>query len=261
MALRTLAFMIVRQILGLVGLGPPDPVARVTPGPPTSVSATAGLLVQAIPRRHANRRPFAPTAVPPEVLADLCAAAAIEGAHLVVVDFAMRDAVVGVVRAAEPRRRRDPEYLNELAEWTVDIADRRNGMPTLMTSRCSPPGHVRGAQPMRCDSRPPSRPVVACLGSGRLCWNRRGPPVCQSRERAKQGTNDELTVPRNHARRKRPCTPRQTVRIAPPSSRGGPPTSCCLEPEPYAAVQCVPPPHSGGPLVCLLRERIRRVRG
>jgi len=107
----------------------PDLVAQVIPGPPTSISETARLLAEAIPRRHTNRRPFDPTAVPPEVLADLCGAAAVEGAHLEVVDPAVRDAVLGVVRTAEHRRRRDPEYLRELAEWTVDVGDRRDGIP------------------------------------------------------------------------------------------------------------------------------------
>jgi nitroreductase len=107
-----------------------DLVARVTPGPPTPISDTVRLLAEAIPRRHTNRLPFEPTAVPAEVTGDLCAAAAVEGAQLVVVDSsAMRDAVLGVVRTADQRRRRDPAYLRELAEWTESVGDRRDGVP------------------------------------------------------------------------------------------------------------------------------------
>jgi nitroreductase len=111
------------------GAGEPDLVARVWPGPVTSVSETAHLLAQAIPRRHTNRRPFDATAVPAEVLADLCAAAAVEGARLVVAEPAMRDAVLGVVRTAEHMRRHDRDYLSELGEWTADRVDRRDGVP------------------------------------------------------------------------------------------------------------------------------------
>jgi hypothetical protein len=108
----------------------PDLVAQVTPGPNAPVSDTVRLLAEAIPHRHTNRRPFEPTAVPPEVIADLGTAAAVEGAQLVVVDSsAMRDAVLSVVRTAEHLRRRDPAYLKELAEWTQSVGDRRDGVP------------------------------------------------------------------------------------------------------------------------------------
>jgi hypothetical protein len=106
----------------------PDLVARVWPGPAVAASETARLLAEAIPRRHTNRRPFEPLPVPPEVLADLAAAAAVEGGDLVVADPMLRDAVLGVVRAAENVHRRDPDYYLELARWTADDA-RGDGVP------------------------------------------------------------------------------------------------------------------------------------
>jgi hypothetical protein len=106
-----------------------DLVARVRPGPAVAVSETVRLLAEAIPRRHTNRRPFEPIPVRPEVVADLCTAAAVEGGDLVVADPALRDAVLGVVRAAEHVHRRDPDYYVELADWTADLGPRRDGVP------------------------------------------------------------------------------------------------------------------------------------
>jgi hypothetical protein len=106
-----------------------DLVAQVRPGPAVAVSETVRLLSEAIPRRHTNRRPFEPLPVPPEVVADLCAAAAVEGGDLVVAVPTLRDAVLGVVRAAEHLHRRDPDYYVELADWTADLAPRRDGVP------------------------------------------------------------------------------------------------------------------------------------
>lgn len=112
----------------------PDPAeptlaARVRLGPPAPPPATAAMLAQAIPHRHTNRRPFSAVPVPPEVLADLADAAEAEGADLVVADSWIRDAVLGVVRAAEHRRHADPAYRQELAEWTREVPRRRDGVP------------------------------------------------------------------------------------------------------------------------------------
>ena len=106
-----------------------DLVARVRPGPALAVSETVRLLAEAIPRRCTNRRPFEPTPVPPEVLADLCVAAAAEGGDLVVAGPVLRDAVLGVVRTAEHVRRRDPDYYVELADWTGGPSTRGDGVP------------------------------------------------------------------------------------------------------------------------------------
>jgi hypothetical protein len=112
----------------------PDPAqpslaAQVRLGPSVTPPDTAVMLSRAIPHRHTNRRPFSAVPVPPEVLADLAAAARVEGGDLVVADPPVRDAVLSVVRAAEHRRRTDPAYRAELDEWTRDIPHRRDGVP------------------------------------------------------------------------------------------------------------------------------------
>jgi hypothetical protein len=107
----------------------PNLAARVRLGPAVAPPDTAVMLSRAIPHRHTNRRPFAATAVPPEVLDDLAAAARVEGGELVVADPPVRDAVLGVVRSAENYRRADPAYRAELAEWTVEVPHRRDGVP------------------------------------------------------------------------------------------------------------------------------------
>jgi hypothetical protein len=112
----------------------PDPAeptlaARVRLGPPVPPPDTAALLSRAIPHRHTNRRPFTAVAVPPEVLADLVAAARVEGGDLVVADPSVRDAVLSVVRTAEHRRRADSAYRAELDQWTREIPHRRDGVP------------------------------------------------------------------------------------------------------------------------------------
>lgn len=110
---------------------PADPslAAQVRLGPVVPLRDTAVMLARAIPHRHTNRRPFSAVPVPPEVLADLAAAARVEGGDLVVADPPVRDAVLSVVRAAEHRRRADPAYRAELDEWTREIPHRRDGVP------------------------------------------------------------------------------------------------------------------------------------
>jgi nitroreductase len=107
----------------------PDLVARVTVGSPIRPTETARLLAQAIPRRHTNRRPYADVAVPQEVLAELTAAAATEGATLTVLDRPATVGVLSVVRTAEARWRNDPAYWAELGRWTRQTPGRRDGVP------------------------------------------------------------------------------------------------------------------------------------
>ncbi|HEX7746412.1 MAG TPA: nitroreductase family protein, partial [Micromonosporaceae bacterium] len=103
--------------------------ARIALGPPVPPPDTARLLAQAIPRRHTNRRPFAETPVPPEILDDLARAAEAEGGTVTVAEPAERDAVLSLVRTAEHRRRGDPAYRTELEAWTREVPHRRDGVP------------------------------------------------------------------------------------------------------------------------------------
>jgi hypothetical protein len=106
----------------------PDHVAAVTVGPPVSVSPTARMLAQAIPRRHTNRRPFTNVGIPPEVLTELIEASAMEGGRLTVADPGARESVLSLVRLAETTERRQPSYWMELGDWTGG-SPRLDGVP------------------------------------------------------------------------------------------------------------------------------------
>lgn len=107
----------------------PDLVARVRPGRFVAVSETARSLARAIPHRRTNRRPFADTPIPNEVLAELAVAARAEGATLTVADDTGREAILSVVRVAEARRRAQLGYRTELERWTLASYGRTDGIP------------------------------------------------------------------------------------------------------------------------------------
>jgi nitroreductase len=118
-----------QPILALLPDGPQgDRVAQVTVGPFTHPTPTSQILAEAIPRRRTNRRPFADIAVMPHVLADLEQAALAEDASLAIADEPGRVALLSIVRTAELRRRRDPQYWLELAAWTLRRG-RSDGVP------------------------------------------------------------------------------------------------------------------------------------
>jgi hypothetical protein len=103
--------------------------ARVTPGQPRPPTLTARLFAWAIPRRHSNRQPYSPKPVRIEVLDELRAAAAAEGARLVIATPERRRLIFDLTRVAERRQRRNTAYRRELAEWTGDRSDRFDGVP------------------------------------------------------------------------------------------------------------------------------------
>jgi nitroreductase len=113
----------------------PDPadtelaaVVRVTAG--TGTPAAVRALADTIALRHTNRRPFADRPVPAGVVEELGAAAAAEGAVLLVVDPPLRDGVLALTRTAENGMRGDPAYRRELAAWTTPGGvGRRDGVP------------------------------------------------------------------------------------------------------------------------------------
>jgi nitroreductase len=95
-----------------------DLLARVTLGPPVQPDQTVRALDQAISRRRTSRQPFADVSIPAEVLADLAAAAQVEGGGLAVADDIGRMLVLGLVRRADQKLRADPSYPVVLARWT-----------------------------------------------------------------------------------------------------------------------------------------------
>ena len=163
----------------------PAVLARVSPGPIANRrSDTAHLLAEAIPRRRTNRQPFEDTPVPAPVLADLAVAAKAEGAMLHVLDEERRNAVFGLVRTAENRRRWDAGYQAELSRWAHREPGRRDGVPPEAFG----PWPVLESVPIRDfgPARPPRRrhaeffehePVAGVLyssGDGAREWLRAG---------------------------------------------------------------------------------------
>lgn len=107
----------------------PRLVARVGIGRPVPPSTRLSELASAIPRRHTNRRPFAPTPVPASVLDELVGAAECEGATLQVASAVGRNAILSLVRTAEHRLRSEGRYRAELTTWTHPVPGRRDGVP------------------------------------------------------------------------------------------------------------------------------------
>lgn len=107
----------------------PDLVARVVPGQPASPGGGLSTFAEAIPRRHTNRRPFAPVLVPGSVLDDLAGAARLEGATLRVADPVSRAAILTLVHTADERLRAQGIYRAERTEWMPASRHRRDGMP------------------------------------------------------------------------------------------------------------------------------------
>jgi hypothetical protein len=109
----------------------PDLAASVTIGRPATTPSLAQALADAIPRRHTNRRPFADKPLPYGTLEELGAAAAAEGAGLLVADRALCEGVLSLTRTAENRMRAHRGYLVELSTWTTPAGiGRRDGVPT-----------------------------------------------------------------------------------------------------------------------------------
>jgi nitroreductase len=107
----------------------PDLVARIQAGPTTAPSESAALLADAIARRHTDRRPFLPAAMPWDVLNDAMAAAAAEGTRLTLAEPVVRDAIAALTRTADERLSHNPAYRSELAAWTSVTAGRLDGVP------------------------------------------------------------------------------------------------------------------------------------
>lgn len=86
-------------------------------------------LFTAIARRHSNREPFDDIAPPRDVLDQMVAAAAGEGAVLTFADPAERDALLSLIRTADSRLLENRAYRSELRSWTTDDPYRDDGIP------------------------------------------------------------------------------------------------------------------------------------
>jgi len=122
--------------------GSPDHgrLARISPGRAVPVSAAARALAWAIPRRRSNRWPFTGVAPRREVLDDLVAAAAVEGARLRIPGRDDRRTVLTLVRAAEEELREDLAYRHELDRWSARRPERRDGVTRAAAGPRAAPG-------------------------------------------------------------------------------------------------------------------------
>jgi nitroreductase len=100
--------------------GPTEPAlfATVVAGAARPPTPTESALFEAIPRRHSNRHPFDPAAVPPPVRNRLRDAAQIEGCWL---DFLVGPGAIGMaaelVRSADRVLNRNDAYRAEVESW------------------------------------------------------------------------------------------------------------------------------------------------
>lgn len=109
--------------------GRPDLVATVAAGERITPGPAIEALVAAIPRRHTNRWPFAPSVVPADAVEELVRAARREDAALSVAGAVARNAIINLSRSADRRLRARGGYRAELARWTAPAAGRRDGIP------------------------------------------------------------------------------------------------------------------------------------
>ena len=87
-------------------------------------------LLQAIPTRRTNRRPFADAAVDPSSQHALRQAALEEGSWLQLIEEpAQRRTLQQLAARAHRQQLADPAFVAELARWTGTGADRRDGVP------------------------------------------------------------------------------------------------------------------------------------
>jgi hypothetical protein len=161
----------------------PDLCATVDIGQQVPVGPSVRALHAAIPRRHSNRRPFAPVPVPGSDLRALVAAAMAEDNSLLILDPVARHEVLEVVRAADRQQRSDSRYRTELAAWTSPIPGQADGVPREAfgprpdTARLPlrDLGLVHGAH--RRSARFEPAPTIAVLysrGDGPAAWLRTG---------------------------------------------------------------------------------------
>lgn len=165
----------------------PDPgddtcAARISVGSFAPPDETVRALADAIPRRRTNRRPFADTPLAEGTLDDLAAAAQVEGGHLAATTDVGRRAVLAMVRLAEESLRADLAYRHELARWSHDRPERRDGVPARAFAPWSAVetvplrdfGPVRRPGPLGLYERTPTIAVLSTAGDDRDDWLRAG---------------------------------------------------------------------------------------
>jgi nitroreductase len=109
----------------------PDLLATIRPQGHSVITPTDRQLAEAIFRRHTNRRPFNPTAVPAPVLNRLRQAAKLEQAWMPTLTPAHLPVLRRLSDQAHHAQRHDPAFLAEWAYWTGRGPDSADGVPAL----------------------------------------------------------------------------------------------------------------------------------
>jgi hypothetical protein len=139
-------------------------------------------LCAAIPARHTNRQPFSNRPVPPGVLAELVAAAAMEGAVLHLPDHAETLRLLRLAADAERDLLAESGYREELARWAGGQRE-DDGIPDSALGPRDPFGHtpVREFTPGRPNlpsyswfEETPQLAVLSTPRSTRMDWLRAG---------------------------------------------------------------------------------------
>ncbi|MEU9968483.1 Acg family FMN-binding oxidoreductase [Streptomyces malaysiensis] len=124
----------------------PDLLAAVRLTTPTGQLPDHRWLYPAVERRHTSRMPFTGRPVPEAVVAEMTAAARVEGARLHVPDFAATRLLLGLTAAAEARNHAGPARTAEARAWiTAPGTNVPYGIPLTTLG----PRDADGRMPMR----------------------------------------------------------------------------------------------------------------
>lgn len=147
--------------------GDPDLVAVVRHGGIVRATPEQRRLLEAVPRRHTNRRPFRDTAVPDPARSALRRAAFEEGAWLQLVTDPVELAELGkLAREAHLHQESDAGFTAELAAWTGRSGSRDDGVPASAGGPCPPPNQPWVVRDFGGDGHP--RPAPAAFESDPL---------------------------------------------------------------------------------------------
>ncbi|MGY1607791.1 Acg family FMN-binding oxidoreductase [Geodermatophilus sp. SYSU D00700] len=107
------------------------------------------VLARAIETRRSDRRVFSTWPVPPELLADLAAAAAAEGARLTALDSGRQWRVVRLVETAALEQALTPGLAQEVAAWTGRTRGAVEGVPAANVPASAGAAGPQAAVPVR----------------------------------------------------------------------------------------------------------------
>lgn len=124
-----LAHVGVRPLVTLLpSAADPGLLAQIRRGGSVPVGAERSALLEAIPSRRTNRRPFLPNPVPKAQRDRLVGAVATDHAWLHVVERAQRAELLGLVRRAHDEQLASAEFRAEMSSWTGLGPDAREGV-------------------------------------------------------------------------------------------------------------------------------------